>query len=232
MSRSDDGDRLGCTARCAPSTSRPATRNDRCGAHRRHPMKSAVLLINLGTPDAPTAPAVRRYLKEFLSDPRVVEIPRRRVVADPERHHPADPVEPLGRQVPHGLDGRRLAVEGLDREAGEAVARPDRDARSRVRGRLRDALRQPVDRERARPPAGAGLRPHPRAAAVSAVLRDDHRLDVRRRRAVGGEGQGRAGVPLRQGLPRRRGLREGARGPRSSRRGCATARPPTPTRRW
>ena len=38
--------------------------------------KTAVLLINLGTPEAPTAPAVRRYLKEFLSDPRVVEIPR------------------------------------------------------------------------------------------------------------------------------------------------------------
>ena len=37
---------------------------------------SAVLLINLGTPQAPTAPAVRRYLREFLSDPRVVELPR------------------------------------------------------------------------------------------------------------------------------------------------------------
>ena len=35
-----------------------------------------VLLINLGTPDAPNAAAVRRYLAEFLSDPRVVEIPR------------------------------------------------------------------------------------------------------------------------------------------------------------
>lgn len=33
-----------------------------------------VLLVNLGTPDAPTAPAVRRYLAEFLSDRRVVEI--------------------------------------------------------------------------------------------------------------------------------------------------------------
>ena len=38
--------------------------------------RTGVLLINLGTPDAPTAPALRRYLKEFLSDPRVVEIPR------------------------------------------------------------------------------------------------------------------------------------------------------------
>ena len=35
-----------------------------------------VLLINLGTPDAPEPGAVRRYLAEFLSDPRVVEIPR------------------------------------------------------------------------------------------------------------------------------------------------------------
>ena len=34
-----------------------------------------VLLINLGTPDAPTTAAVRRYLAQFLSDPRVVEIP-------------------------------------------------------------------------------------------------------------------------------------------------------------
>ena len=34
-----------------------------------------VLLINLGTPDAPDARAVRRYLAEFLSDPRVIEIP-------------------------------------------------------------------------------------------------------------------------------------------------------------
>ncbi len=35
-----------------------------------------VLLVNLGTPDAPTPDAVRRFLAEFLSDPRVVEAPR------------------------------------------------------------------------------------------------------------------------------------------------------------
>ncbi|MHB9118542.1 MAG: ferrochelatase [Burkholderiales bacterium] len=38
--------------------------------------KTGILLINLGTPDAPTKAALRRYLAEFLSDPRVVEIPR------------------------------------------------------------------------------------------------------------------------------------------------------------
>jgi len=38
--------------------------------------RTAILLINLGTPDAPTAKALRPYLKEFLSDSRVVEIPR------------------------------------------------------------------------------------------------------------------------------------------------------------
>lgn len=37
---------------------------------------TALLLIQLGTPDQPTAGAVRRYLREFLSDPRVIEIPR------------------------------------------------------------------------------------------------------------------------------------------------------------
>ena len=37
--------------------------------------KIGVLLVNLGTPDAPTTPAVKRYLKQFLSDRRVVEIP-------------------------------------------------------------------------------------------------------------------------------------------------------------
>jgi ferrochelatase len=37
---------------------------------------AGVLLIQLGTPDAPTAPALRRYLRQFLSDARVIEAPR------------------------------------------------------------------------------------------------------------------------------------------------------------
>ena len=45
---------------------------------QRHdqPPKLGILLVNLGTPDAPTPAALRRYLGEFLWDPRVVEIPR------------------------------------------------------------------------------------------------------------------------------------------------------------
>lgn len=36
--------------------------------------RTAVVLINVGTPDAPTTPAVKRYLREFLSDPRVLDM--------------------------------------------------------------------------------------------------------------------------------------------------------------
>ena len=38
--------------------------------------KTAIMLVNLGTPDAPDEGSIRRYLKQFLSDPRVVNLPR------------------------------------------------------------------------------------------------------------------------------------------------------------
>lgn len=44
--------------------------------HHGSPHRIGVLLINLGTPDAPTAQALRPYLREFLSNPRVIEVPR------------------------------------------------------------------------------------------------------------------------------------------------------------
>ncbi len=40
------------------------------------PLKTGIVVVNLGTPDAPEKSALRRYLHQFLSDPRVVEIPR------------------------------------------------------------------------------------------------------------------------------------------------------------
>lgn len=42
----------------------------------RQPTNVGVVLLQLGTPDAPTTSALRRYLAEFLSDPRVIELPR------------------------------------------------------------------------------------------------------------------------------------------------------------
>lgn len=42
----------------------------------RQTARTAVLLVNLGTPDAPDARSLRRYLREFLSDRRVIEAPR------------------------------------------------------------------------------------------------------------------------------------------------------------
>ncbi len=46
------------------------------GSQNQYKSTTAILLCNLGTPDAPTASALRRYLGEFLSDHRVVEIPK------------------------------------------------------------------------------------------------------------------------------------------------------------
>jgi protoporphyrin/coproporphyrin ferrochelatase len=44
--------------------------------HEGHLPRTGVIITNLGTPDAPEPQALRRYLKEFLSDPRVIEVPR------------------------------------------------------------------------------------------------------------------------------------------------------------
>ena len=44
--------------------------------HKRFHKKTAILITNLGSPDAPTPAALRTYLAEFLSDSRIVEIPR------------------------------------------------------------------------------------------------------------------------------------------------------------
>ncbi|MGB5939484.1 MAG: ferrochelatase [Rhodanobacter sp.] len=49
---------------------------DDSGAPIAPPVQAAVLLVNLGTPTAPTAAAVRPYLAEFLGDPRVIDYPR------------------------------------------------------------------------------------------------------------------------------------------------------------
>src|SRR5262252_1874186 len=80
-SRSLTSPRSSCRARCRSTES--LTVKSRPLAFLTEPAhqhgtiaQTAILLVNLGTPEAPTASAVRRYLREFLSDRRVVELPR------------------------------------------------------------------------------------------------------------------------------------------------------------
>ena len=58
---------------------------------RGQPERVGVLLVNLGTPDTADAKGVRVYLKEFLSDPRVIEDQGLVWKLVAERHHPAIP---------------------------------------------------------------------------------------------------------------------------------------------
>ena len=51
--------------------------------------KRAVLLVNLGSPDSPSVPDVRRYLREFLGDERVLDLP-----PTPPRPAPPRPAPP------------------------------------------------------------------------------------------------------------------------------------------
>ena len=63
-----------------------------------------VLLVNLGTPDATDYFSMRRYLKEFLSDRRVIEENRAQVVAGPQPHHPVGPAAAQGPRLRQDLE--------------------------------------------------------------------------------------------------------------------------------
>ena len=97
-----------------------------------------VLVTNLGTPDAPTAGAVRRYLAEFLADPRVIEIPRwvwRLVLHGVILRIPATALRP---RVRDHLDIRGLATAGETR--GRSPMRWKRDGPGAAPDRVAVAL--------------------------------------------------------------------------------------------
>ena len=126
-----------------------------------------VLLVNLGTPAAPTPQAVRGYLAEFLSDPRVVELPRWLWL--PILHGIVLRTRPAksARRIRSDLDAGRLAARRAHRAPGAAAAG---DSCGHP-GRVRDALwRAVASRPRCKElPGSAG------AAALSAVLGQHHR---------------------------------------------------------
>ncbi len=111
-----------------------------------------VLLLNLGTPDATDYWSMRRYLKEFLSDERVIDVnpllwkPLLNLViltTRPSRSGKA--YDAIWNRERDELPLRTITREQSD-EARRG-ARPGA-ARAGPRGRLGDALRQPLDRRR------------------------------------------------------------------------------------
>ena len=96
---------------------------------------------------------------------------------DPQRHHPAGAAAAQGARLPTrsgtaSATNRRSRPSRARRPKSSAARSSPRAAR---RGRLGDALRQSVDRVAAARHGGAGLRAHPAHAALSAILRGDHR---------------------------------------------------------
>ena len=139
--------------------------------------KIGVLLVNLGTPDGADAASVRRYLKEFLSDPRVIEnqgvvwqLALNGVILP---HPPAaqgarlrQDLEPGQERIP-AQDHHPLAGREARRRAGAAAAPrllvdwAMRYGNPSIASRLADLVAQ-------------RLRAHSRRPALSAVLRRDH----------------------------------------------------------
>ena len=158
-----------------------------------------ILLIQVGTPDAPTTPALRRYLRQFLGDPRVIDLPRWKwwlilnLFILPFR--PAA----IRRQVsPHLGPANRLAAAPLHAPPGRRAA----TAAAAGDGRVRHAGRQAV-----RGVGGAwhdrqGRRTADRAADVSAILGHDHRLGDGRAVPGADEREARAGPARRAAVLR------------------------------
>ena len=90
--------------------------------------KPGVLLVNLGTPDAPQTPEVRRYLREFLSDPRVLDINPIGRAARAQPDHPPAPAAQVGGGVPRGLDRGGIPAAGPRADAAGASASASPDA--------------------------------------------------------------------------------------------------------
>ena len=134
-----------------------------------------MLLVNLGTPDATDYWSMRRYLKEFLSDRRVIEENRVKWWLI---------LNLIILSVRPGAQRPRLRQ---DLESGARTSPVSRRSRARRRrssarrfvndrapaGRLGDALRQSVDRFAAGGDAAGRLRPHSGHAALSAIRRRD-----------------------------------------------------------
>ena len=174
--------------------------------------KIGVLLINLGTPDGTSYWPMRRYLKEFLSDRRVIETNRVLWWLILNCRRAGQAAVRQRRQIPLDLERgtRRIAASHHHAEPGGEGGSVARFAQEHRR-RLGDALRLAVDRLARRGACRPGLRP---AASPSRSIRNmprDH-----------GDGQ-------RQGL---RGAEDAARAAGAAHRAGLSATTPSISRRW
>ena len=141
-----------------------------------------VLLVNLGTPDAADAAGVRRYLKEFLTDPRVIENQGRlwKLVLNGI----ILPIRPRRKARDYrkiwNKEKNESPLKTITRSQAEKLGEHARAARPPHHRRLGDALRQSLDRVAARGAGRARLRAHPGDAALSAIFRGDDRDGLRR----------------------------------------------------
>ena len=122
-----------------------------------------VVLANLGTPDATDYWSMRRYLSEFLSDRRVIDYPPWLWQPLLQLVDPQQAALHLRRELPPHLEprGRREPAAQHHPRPGGGGGRPPRGAPRRPGGgRLRHALRQPLDPLGARAAGGARLRAH------------------------------------------------------------------------
>ena len=76
------------------------------------PQKIGILLVNLGTPDAPNTKSLKKYLKQFLSDTRVIELPRFFWFFHLKFYCFAFSFSKICPKISHYLDKRRLSIIG------------------------------------------------------------------------------------------------------------------------
>ena len=194
------------------------------------------MLVNLGTPADPSPRSVRKYLAEFLSDPRVIEAPR--LLWWLVLHGVILRTRPQAQcpRLPEDLDAGGLAAPGRIAQADRRPRRPvAATLRRRRHGRSRDDVRPAVD--------SVGARTIPRteraatagAAALPAVLLDDDRQHLRVRHARAVAVALDAGAAFRQPVlgarvvpARRGGQRRASTGKRTVASTCCS--PSTPSR--
>ena len=140
-----------------------------------------VLLVNLGSPSGADPGSVRRYLREFLSDPRVIEIPRpiwwvilNLFVLTTRPRKSAHAYSQVWNR-----DRNEAPLVTITRSQAEKLAATVGGEKIVVDWAMRYG--EPAIRRPAAGPPGRRLRPHPGRAALSAIRRRDHGDRQRRR---------------------------------------------------